>query len=285
MDWLRRVGSSALLAGQVLLHLGMGRIHRRNTFDQLSAVGLESLLIVILTSVVISGVFTIQVAREFINFGASSLIGGVLAIALTRELTPVVTAVIMCGRVGSAFAAEMGTMKVTEQVDALQILRTDPVDYLVIPRVVACGLMLPVLTMLALITGLISGMIICDVAYNIAPNQFLSSAQALLTPWDLIVCTIKSSVFGMLIAVIGSGWGLATQGGAKGVGRSTTDAVVTALLSVFISNFFLSWILFQGVGQTLGSGALGSLSGEARVELDSSAFSTAAEYTDLTLGG
>jgi phospholipid/cholesterol/gamma-HCH transport system permease protein len=253
MDWLRRVGASALLGGQVLLHLGSGRIHRRNTFDQLSAVGLESLLIVLITSVVISGVFTIQVAREFINFGASSLIGGVLAIALTRELTPVVTAVVMCGRVGSAFAAEMGTMKVTEQVDALQILRTDPVDYLVTPRVVACALMLPVLTMLSLITGLIGGMIICDALYNIAPSQFLSSAQSLLTTWDLFVCVIKASIFGILIALIGSGWGLSTQGGAKGVGRSTTDAVVTALLAVFISNFFLSWLLFQGPGQSVGT--------------------------------
>jgi hypothetical protein len=157
MNWFQRVGSSFLLAGQVTLHLLRGRIHRRNTLEQLAAVGLESLLIVLITAVVISGVFTIQLAREFINFGASSLIGGVLAIALARELTPVVTAVILAGRVGSAFAAELGTMKVTEQIDALYLLRTDPVDYLVIPRVVAAGLMLPVLTILSLLTGLVGG--------------------------------------------------------------------------------------------------------------------------------
>jgi phospholipid/cholesterol/gamma-HCH transport system permease protein len=251
MNWLNRAGTSVLLAGQTFLHLLRGHIHRRNTLDQLSAVGLESLFIVLLTAVVISGVFTIQVAREFINFGASSLIGGVLAIALTRELTPVVTGVIMAGRVGSAFAAELGTMKVTEQIDALQVLRTDPVDYLVIPRVVACGFMLPILTMLSLIAGLIGGMIICATVYNISPNLFLDSAQTLLEPWDLIVCVLKAVVFGSLIAIVGSNWGLTTTGGAKGVGRSTTDAVVTALLSIFISNFFLSWILFQGPGQAL----------------------------------
>ncbi|MDX2272935.1 MAG: MlaE family lipid ABC transporter permease subunit [Cyanobacteriota bacterium] len=254
MEWFNRLGASLLLGGQTFLHLAGGRIHRRNTFDQLSAVGLESLLIVLLTAVVISGVFTIQVAREFINFGASSLIGGVLAIALSRELTPVVTAVIMAGRIGSAFAAELGTMKVTEQIDALQLLRTDPVDYLVIPRVLACGLMLPVLTMLSLLTGLIGGMIICATSYSIAPNQFLDSAQTLLSGWDLIACMIKALTFGSLIAVVGSGWGLSTSGGAKGVGKSTTDAVVTALLGIFVSNFFLSWILFQGPGQALSDG-------------------------------
>ncbi len=251
MDWLNRLGNSCILAGQVILHLSQGRIHRRNTLDQLSAVGLESLLIVLITAVVISGVFTIQVAREFIHFGASSLIGGVLAIALTRELTPVVTAVIMAGRVGSAFAAELGTMKVTEQIDALQMLRTDPVDYLVIPRVMASGLMLPVLTILSLLTGLVGGMIISASAYNIPPNVFLTSAQNLLTPWDLLVCCFKAMVFGMLIAVIGSSWGLSTTGGAKGVGRSTTDAVVTALLGVFVTNFLISWLLFQGPGSAL----------------------------------
>jgi conserved hypothetical integral membrane protein len=251
MNWFQRVGSSFLLTGQVILHLMRGRIHRRNTLDQLSAVGLESLLIVLITAVVISGVFTIQLAREFINFGASSLIGGVLAIALARELTPVVTAVILAGRVGSAFAAELGTMKVTEQIDALLLLRTDPVDYLVIPRVLAAGLMLPVLTILSLLTGLVGGMIICASAYNISPAVFLNSAQTLLTSWDLLVCCLKAMVFGSLIAIVGSNWGLSTSGGAKGVGRSTTDAVVTALLGVFVTNFLISWLLFQGPGSAL----------------------------------
>ncbi len=253
MNWFSRVGSSLFLGGQSLLHLLKGHIHRRNTYDQLSAVGLESLLIVLLTSIVISGVFTIQVAREFINFGASSLIGGVLALALTRELTPVLTAVIMAGRIGSAFAAELGTMKVTEQIDALQILRTDPVDYLVIPRVLAAGLMLPALTMLSLITGLVGGMIICALSYRISPDQFFLSAQTLLSGWDLVVCVLKAIVFGSLIAIIGTNWGLTTTGGAKGVGQSTTDAVVTSLLAIFTSNFFLSWFLFQGPGQVVGN--------------------------------
>lgn len=252
MEWFRRFGESFLLGGQALIHILRGRIHARNTLDQFAAVGLDSLGIVLLTAVVISGVFTIQVAREFINFGASSLIGGVLAIALTRELVPVLTAVIMAGRIGSAFAAELGTMKVTEQIDALFILRTDPIDYLVVPRILACGLMLPILSLLSLLTGLIGGLIICVMSYGLSSDQFISSAQTLLAPWDLLVSVLKSMIFGGLIAIIGSSWGLTTTGGAKGVGQSTTDAVVTALLAIFISNFFLSWLLFQGPGQAIG---------------------------------
>ncbi len=118
--------AAALLGGQVMLHLLKGKIHRRNTIDQMAAVGPESLLIALLTAGFVGMVFTIQVAREFINLGAANVVGGVLALSLTRELGPVLTAVIVTGRVGSAFAAEIGTMQVTEQIDALLMLRTDP---------------------------------------------------------------------------------------------------------------------------------------------------------------
>ncbi|MEN9204478.1 MAG: MlaE family lipid ABC transporter permease subunit [Thermostichales cyanobacterium SZTDM-1c_bins_54] len=251
MNWLARLRYSALLGGQVTVHLLRGKIHRRNTLEQLAAVGVESLFIVLLTAVVISGVFTIQVAREFIRFGASSLIGGVLSLALARELTPVITAVILAGRMGSAFAAELGTMKVSEQMDALLLLRTDPVDYLVVPRVIACGVMVPMLALISLVVGLVGGMVICRSAYGIATSQFLNSAQTFLQGWDLWACTIKALVFGVLVAIIGCGWGMTTSGGAKGVGKATTDAVVTSLLAIFVSNFFLSWLLFQGPGSVL----------------------------------
>jgi phospholipid/cholesterol/gamma-HCH transport system permease protein len=193
-------------------------------------------------------VFTIQVAREFIYYGAGTTVGGVLAIALTRELAPVLTAVVIAGRVGSAFAAEIGTMRVTEQIDALYMLKTDPIDYLVTPRVLACCLMMPVLTILSLMTGMTGGIVVADALYDISPTVFLRSAQNFLQVWDLSSSVIKSMVFGALIGIIGCSWGLTTTGGAKGVGQSTTTAVVTALLSIFIANFFLSWLMFQGTG-------------------------------------
>jgi phospholipid/cholesterol/gamma-HCH transport system permease protein len=246
--WGRRLVAAVLLGGQVIVHLMRGKIHWRNTMEQMVAVGPESLLVSLLMAASVGMVFTIQVSREFINLGAGSAVGGVLAIALARELAPVLTAVVLAGRVGSAFAAELGTMQVTEQIDALYMLKTDPIDYLVIPRVLACCFMQPLLTILAFTTGILGGVLIADTMYDISNTVFLDSARNFLSTWDLVSAMIKGSVFGILIAVIGSSWGLTTTGGAKGVGQSTTTAVVTALLSIFVTNFFLSWIMFQGPG-------------------------------------
>lgn len=252
--WAQRILAALLLGGQVIVHLLRGKIHRRNTVEQMVIVGPESLLVALITAGFVGMVFTIQVAREFINFGAVTAVGGVLGIALTRELIPVLTAVIVAGRVGAAFAAEIGTMRVTEQIDALYMLKSDPIDYLVIPRVIACCMMLPLLTILALITGLAGGVVVADSLYNIPAGVFLDSAQDLLSISDLINALLKALVFGALIAVIGSSWGLTTTGGAKGVGQSTTAAVVMSLLAVFISNFFLSWVMFQGVSSVIRQG-------------------------------
>ncbi len=246
--WFQRLLAALFLGGQVFLHLLQAKIHRRNTLDQMNIVGPESLTIALVTAGFVGMVFTIQVAREFIYFGAGTTVGGVLALALTRELAPVLTSVVVAGRVGSAFAAEIGTMRVTEQIDALYMLKTDPIDYLVVPRVLACALMLPVLTILSLIMGVAGGILIADSLYGISATVFLKSAHSFLQVWDLVSAVIKSVVFGGLIAVIGCSWGLTTTGGAKGVGQSTTTAVVTSLLAVFTANFFLSWIMFQGTG-------------------------------------
>jgi len=249
--WLQRLLAAILLGGQVIVHLLGGKIYRRNTLDQMAVVGPDSLTIALITATFIGAVFTIQVTREFINFGATTAIGGVLALALSRELAPVLTAVVIAGRVGSAFAAEIGTMRVTEQIDALYMLKTDPIDYLVIPRVIACILMLPLLTILSIILGMTGGVLIAVNLYNIPQSVFLDSARNFLGIWDLFTAMIKAAVFGMLIAVIGCSWGLTTSGGAKGVGQSTTTAVVTALLAIFITNFFLSWLMFQGTGSAV----------------------------------
>ncbi len=249
--WSQRLLSAILLGGQVIVHLLKGKINRRNTLEQMAAVGPDSLLIALVTAIFVGAVFTIQVAREFIRFGAGNTVGGVLALALTRELAPVLTAVILAGRVGSAFAAEIGTMRVTEQIDALYMLKTDPIDYLVIPRVVACCIMLPILTLLSLITGMFGGLIVATNLYNLSQTVFIDSARNFLDIWDLLSTLVKGGIFGLMIAVIGCSWGLTTTGGAKGVGQSTTSAVVTALLSIFIINFFLSWVMFQGLGNAV----------------------------------
>jgi phospholipid/cholesterol/gamma-HCH transport system permease protein len=252
--WCQRLLSAIFLTGQVLFHLTKGKIHRRNTFEQMAAVGPDSVFIALVTAVFVGAVFTIQVAREFIAFGAGNIVGGVLALALTRELTPVLTAVIVAGRVGSAFAAEIGTMRVTEQIDALLMLKTDPIDYLVIPRVIACVIMLPILTLLSLVTGMLGGLIIATNVYNLADSVFLDSARNFLDIWDILSAMVKASCFGILIAIVGCNWGMTTSGGAKGVGQSTTAAVVTSLLLIFVFNFFLSAVMFQGQGSSLEQG-------------------------------
>ena len=246
--WFNRLIAAIFLGGQAIVHILRGRFNYPNIVEQMALVGPESLLIALVTSTTIGMVFTIQVAREFINFGAGQLVGGVLSLALTRELAPVLTAVVVAGRVGSAFAAELGTMKVSEQIDALYILKTDPVDYLVVPRLVACCVMLPLLTILAIVTGMLGGLLVATTLYGMPGRVFLESARNLLAPWDVFSAPIKAVFFGSLIAIIGCSWGMTTTGGAKGVGQSTTTAVVTSLLAIFVSNFFLSWIMFQGAG-------------------------------------
>lgn len=247
--WLQRSLAGFFLTGQIIVHLLQGRINRQNTEEQMAIVGPDSLVIALVTATFVGMVFTIQVAREFLNFGAVQAIGGVLALALSRELAPVLTAVVLAARVGSAFAAEIGTMKVTEQIDALYILKSDPIDYLVIPRLIACCAMLPILTIISLVMGLIGGVFVANLFYDIAQSTFIDSINTFLQIWDLVSATIKAIIFGAIIAIIGCNWGLTTTGGAKGVGESTTTAVVMALISIFIVNFFLSWVMFQGLGR------------------------------------
>lgn len=251
--WLERLLAAILLGGQTIVHLLKAKIHRRNTLEQMAAVGPDSLWIALVTAAFVGMVFTIQVAREFLYFGAGQAVGGVLALALTRELAPVLTAVVIAGRVGSAFAAEIGTMRVTEQIDALYILKTDPIDYLVLPRVIACCIMLPILTLLSLIVGITGGLVISETLYGISQSVFLDSIRNFMQIWDVVSALVKAVVFGGLVAVIGCSWGMTTTGGAKGVGQSTTTAVVTALLAIFVANFFLSWLMFQGTGSALTS--------------------------------
>ncbi|MEM8829253.1 MAG: MlaE family lipid ABC transporter permease subunit [Cyanobacteria bacterium P01_G01_bin.19] len=247
--WLQRLLAALFLMGQVIVHILQGKINRHNTTEQMGIVGPDSLGIAIVTAAFVGAVFTIQVAREFLNFGAVQAIGGVLVLALSRELAPVMTAVVIAARVGSAFAAEIGTMKVTEQIDALYVLKSDPIDYLVIPRVIACCVMLPILTMISLVVGCIGGLLVATVIYNVSQATVIESMQSFLQIWDLVSAIIKAVIFGLLVAIIGCNWGLTTSGGAKGVGQSTTTAVVMALVAIFVSNFFLSWLMFQGLGR------------------------------------
>lgn len=240
-----------VIAGQVIARVLKGKIHSRNALQQLEVVGPGSTGVCLLTAAFVGMAFTIQFVREFTRLGLTRSVGGVLALAFSRELSPVVTSIIIAGRVGSAFAAELGTMQVSEQTDTLRVLGTDPVDYLIIPRVFACCLALPILTLICFSVSMAASVLLADGVYNVSANIILDSARRALHPWDIISAMVKSTVFGGLISVISCAWGVTTLGGAKGVGESTTSAVVISLVCIFIADFVLSWCFFQGAGDAL----------------------------------
>ena len=167
--------------GQVVVKTFRGKVHLRNVLEQLSNVGPKSLSVCLLTSCFVGMVFTIQFTREFARLGLTKAVGGVLALALSRELVPVITAVIMAGRIGSAYAAELGTMRVSEQIDSLRMLSTDPVDYLVTPRVIACAIALPLLAILCFAMGISASVLL---AGKTAPPSLRLSKARLTLPRD-----------------------------------------------------------------------------------------------------
>ena len=241
---LMRFLLTILLVGQVWVRLFRGKIYHRKILEHMIAAGPNSLIPVLLVSACAGMIFTIHTARELTRFGAINIIGGAFALGFCRELAPILSAAIVAGQVGSAFAAEIGAMQVSEQIDALYMLRTDPIEYLVIPRIIACCLMLPIVTIFALIVGIGGGVFAAEQFYQLSPAIFLESVRTFLNLSDLANILLKSAIFGALVAVISCGWGLTTRGGVKQVGESATAAVVTAWVSIFIVDFLLSLVLF-----------------------------------------
>ncbi|KAL6342475.1 hypothetical protein AAG906_011165 [Vitis piasezkii] len=245
--YLWRGLSVFIMAGQVIIRILTGKVHWVNTLQQLERVGPRSVGVCILTAAFVGMAFTIQFVREFTRLGLNRSVGGVLALAFSRELSPVVTSIVVAGRIGSAFAAELGTMQVSEQTDTLRVLGTNPVDYLVTPRVIASCIALPFLTLLCFTVGMASSALLADSVYGISINIILDSAQRALNSWDIISAMIKSMAFGGIISTVSCAWGVTTMGGAKGVGESTTSAVVISLVGIFIADFALSYCFFQGL--------------------------------------
>ncbi|XP_057489510.1 protein TRIGALACTOSYLDIACYLGLYCEROL 1, chloroplastic [Actinidia eriantha] len=249
--YLWRGLSAFILAGQVIIRTLKGKVHWRNTLQQLERVGPRSLGVCLLTSAFVGMAFTIQFVREFTRLGLNRSVGGVLALAFSRELSPVITSIVVAGRIGSAFAAELGTMQVSEQIDTLRVLGSNPIDYLVTPRVIASCVSLPFLTLMCFAVGMASSALLADAVYGVSINIILDSAQRALKSWDIISAMIKSQVFGGIISIVSCAWGVTTLGGAKGVGESTTSAVVLSLVGIFIADFALSCCFFQGAGDSL----------------------------------
>lgn len=240
---LDETGRLVLLLFSTLRWLVRGRLEARQTIRQMEQIGVSSLPIVLVTGTFAGAVLAFQTAKQLLAFGLPGLVGGLVALSLAREAAPVFTAVTTAGRSGSGIAAEIGTMAVTEQLDALRVMATNPVRFLVVPRVVAGLLMLPLLTLFANVAGLVGGGIVAAVS-GVEGAVYAASVQRFLTPADLTGGMAKSAVFGVIITLVGSRRGLDTDGGAAGVGRATTAAVVTAIVLILILNYFLDIVLF-----------------------------------------
>ncbi len=219
--------------------------NKKGVVYQMIHIGYNSIPVTLITSLFTGMVIALQtgLSMEAKLKGTSQFVGGIVTVAMVRELAPVLTALIMAGRIGSSIAAEIGTMQVTEQIDALKTLATNPIHYLAVPKFIALAVMMPVLTLIADFVGWIGGAAVSIMELNNTLLTFFYNSQAGFRMGDLFSGLIKSSVFGMIIAVIGCYKGFKASGGAEGVGKATISSVVTSSMLILISDYFLTTFL------------------------------------------
>jgi phospholipid/cholesterol/gamma-HCH transport system permease protein len=215
----------------------------RDLLLQMESIGVGSAPVVMLTGFFTGAVLTLQSANTLTRFGATGSTGYAVGVSLVRELGPVIGSLMVAGRAGSGMASELGSMLVTEQVNAMRALGTDPIKKLVVPRVLATTVMMPILTIAADAVGLLGGLAVSTFMLSISSNQYLSSAFDGLENIDLFGGLLKPLVFGAIIALVGCHCGLRTYGGTQGVGRSTTQAVVNSSVLILFFDFLLSRLL------------------------------------------
>lgn len=213
------------------------------TVQQIEFIGIQSLPIILLSSAFTGAVFTYESHEAFALFGAQGMVGGTVGVAITRELAPTLTGLLVAGRAGSAMAAEIGAMRVSEQIDALDAMAVDPMNYLVKPRLVAATLAVPLLTAVFDAMGIFGSYVVGVYVLHLSPPEFLIRLQSWVDWDDLWAGLVKATVFGLIIGTVACYKGFYTEGGAVGVGRATTSAVVVASVSILVSNYFIAMLL------------------------------------------
>lgn len=239
------LGQIGILTFDFFRYLFRRPFEARPLIDQLDSVGYHSLNVVNLTAIFSGMVLALQMGQFLAKFGAKIYVSRIMGISLLRELGPVLAALMVAARVGAGITAELGTMKVTDQIDAMRALATNPVKKLVVPRVLGTILMMPILTVIADAIGLCGGCVISVTQLGVSANYFYTSLIQNTALGDLMSGVSKSVFFGYLIGIIACSKGLRARGGADGVGRATTSAVVAASISVLISDFFLTKLFLQ----------------------------------------
>ena len=244
VDGVRYVGGAGILLAQTVASLFTGPLKKKHVLNQMDMIGIKSLPIVLLVGPFTGMVLALQSAYQMQRMSAEMYIASLVSLSMVRELGPVLTALVIAGRVGASITAELGTMKVTEQIDALEALATSPVKYLVVPRFLALLIMLPLLTVYADIMGILGGYVIGVFKLGIGSNMYWRMTYDPLVFKDVFTGLIKSVAFGIVIAIIACYQGINTEGGAEGVGRSTTLAVVISFIMIIATDCFFTALFY-----------------------------------------
>jgi phospholipid/cholesterol/gamma-HCH transport system permease protein len=241
---LAAIGRVSLFTADAASHMVRPPLYLKEFLQALLFIGYFSLPVVGLTALFTGGALALQIYAGGARFNAETVVPSIVAIGIVRELGPVLGGLMVAGRVAASIAAELGTMKVTEQIDALVTLSTNPMKYLVVPRVVAAALVLPVLVFIGDAIGIMGGYLVGVYRLDFNPAVYMTNTIDFLETWDVVSGLIKASVFGVIVAVMGCYHGMNSGRGAQGVGRATTNAVVSASVLILAANFVLTEVFF-----------------------------------------
>ncbi|MBW1873095.1 MAG: ABC transporter permease [Deltaproteobacteria bacterium] len=241
---MQEIGMFVMIATEAVLSCFRPPFRVGLILQQMEFVGVGSLFIVFLTGTFAGAVFTLQSLYAFSLFNMESMVGATVALALTRELSPVLASLMITGRAGSAMATELGTMRVTEQIDAMTSMAVNPVQYLFVPRFLASVVMFPMMTMIFNLVGVAGSYIVGVEMWGVDPGNFIAKIRWYVDSHDVISGLIKAAVFGGFVSLVSCFKGYRAEGGARGVGSATTQAVVIGSVSIMILDYFLTVLMF-----------------------------------------
>ncbi|AIE85444.1 MlaE family ABC transporter permease [Fimbriimonas ginsengisoli] len=243
VSFLTFVGECGMIIADAIRRAPRRPFEIRETMNQMAFIGVASVPIVTLTGFFSGAVLSLYLSQFLGQYGATNFVGATVGLTVTREVGPVIAGIMVAARCGSAMAAQIGSMAVTEQIDALKMLSVHPTNYLIIPRILAGLLMLPVLSMVCMWSGVVGGLLVA-ITERISYATFIHSVQQFVKPEDFVKGMIKTPCFGLIVAVVACQQGLRTKEGAVGVGRATTNTVVIGMVLIYIANFLLARAMY-----------------------------------------
>ena len=226
-----------------LKYLLVGKVSLKNTLQQAAVIGYDSIGISLVIIFITGAVISLQVARYFYMSGGEAYVGGLVSLTVLKELAPVFTAMVISARAGTAMASELGNMQITEQVDAMKTLNVDPVKYLILPRVLASSIVVPMVTVLAIVVGLLGGMFVAKLSIGLHQFRFMNSVWLYTQVSDVYTCILKSFVFGIALSTVCATQGMLTKGGAREVGIAVTKSAIWTTVVILILDYLVTWIM------------------------------------------